>query len=152
MLTEFSQDAQFLQQPGGRDRMLLIRIKLASSLRGQRQIRRGQLAARRTPGAQASVPRGALREGHAAGGRSRGRQGKLVCRHQALGRPYKSDGRTRPRPESYYDAWYHVAWGFSKQNNPTKARQALLGVMRLSPNVGGPEMKAKYQGLLARLK
>jgi hypothetical protein len=24
--------------------------------------------------------------------------------------------------------------------------------MRLSPGVGGPEMKAKYQGLLARLK
>ena len=37
MLTEFSQDAQFLQQPGGSARMVLIRIKLASSLRGQRK-------------------------------------------------------------------------------------------------------------------
>ena len=60
--------------------------------------------------------------------------------------------RSRPRPVAYYDAWYHVAWGLCKQKNPAKARQALLGVMRLSPNVGGPEMKAKYQGLIARLK
>ena len=60
--------------------------------------------------------------------------------------------RSRPRPPAYYDAWYHVALGLSKQKNPAKARQALMGVMRLSPGVGGPEMKAKYQGLLARLK
>ncbi len=60
--------------------------------------------------------------------------------------------RSRPRPAAYYDAWYHVAWGLSKQKNTAKARQALMGVMRLSPGVGGPEMKAKYQGLLARLK
>ena len=60
--------------------------------------------------------------------------------------------RSRPRPAAYYDAWYHVAWVLSKQKNTTKARQAFMGVMRLSPSVGGPEMKAKYQGLLARLK
>ena len=55
--------------------------------------------------------------------------------------------RIRPRPASYYDAWYHVAWVLSKQKEPSKARQTLLGVMRLSPSVGGPEMKAKYQAL-----
>ncbi len=60
--------------------------------------------------------------------------------------------RMRPRPASYYDAWYHVAWVLSKQKDTAKATQALLGVMRLSPTVGGPDMKAKYQGLLAKLK
>ena len=45
-----------------------------------------------------------------------------------------------------------MAWGLSKQKNTSKARQALMGVMRLSPGVGSAEMKAKYQGLLARLK
>ena len=58
----------------------------------------------------------------------------------------------RPRPISYYDAWYHVAWVLYKKKEPEKAKQALMGVMRLSPNVGGPEMKAKYQGLIAKLK
>jgi hypothetical protein len=60
--------------------------------------------------------------------------------------------KMRPRPASYFDAWYHVAWVLQQQNNTAKAKQALLGVMRLSPSVGGPDMKAKYQGLLAKLK
>ena len=60
--------------------------------------------------------------------------------------------RLRPRPvEFYYDAWYHVALVLSKQNETVKARQTLQGVMRLTPGVGNPEMKAKYQALLARL-
>ena len=55
--------------------------------------------------------------------------------------------RMRPRPASYFDAWYHVAWVLYQQKETAKAKQALLGVMRLSPSVGGPEMKAKYQAL-----
>ena len=55
--------------------------------------------------------------------------------------------RMRPRPASYFDAWYHVAWVLYQQKEPAKAKQALLGVMRLSPSVGGPDMKAKYQGV-----
>ena len=60
--------------------------------------------------------------------------------------------RMRPRPASYYDAWYHVAWVLYQQKDPAKARQTLMGIMRLAPSAGGPEMKAKYQGLLAKLK
>ncbi len=55
--------------------------------------------------------------------------------------------RMRPRPASYFDAWYHVAWVLAQEKETAKAKQALLGVMRLSPSVGGPEMKAKYQAL-----
>jgi cellulose synthase operon protein C len=60
--------------------------------------------------------------------------------------------RMRPRPTTYFDAWYHVAWVLYQQKETAKAKQALSGVMRLSPNVGGPEMKAKYQALLTKLK
>jgi cellulose synthase operon protein C len=60
--------------------------------------------------------------------------------------------RMRPRPVTYFDAWYHLAWVLQQQKDPAKAKQALLGVMRLSPSVGGAEMKAKYQALLANLK
>ena len=60
--------------------------------------------------------------------------------------------RSRPRPAAYYDAWYHAAWAFYKQKQTKKARQTLAGVMRSNPDVGGPEMKAKYEQLLARIK
>ena len=58
--------------------------------------------------------------------------------------------RIRPRPLAYYDAWYHAAYALSQQNQTKKARQTLNGVMRLNPDVGSPEMKAKYEQFLER--
>ncbi len=63
----------------------------------------------------------------------------------------RTSSDSSPGPPFYYDAWYHVAFVLSKQKETVKARQTLQGVMRLNPSVGGSEMKAKYQGLVARL-
>ncbi|WP_406697281.1 tetratricopeptide repeat protein [Singulisphaera sp. Ch08] len=61
-------------------------------------------------------------------------------------------GASRPRPTEYYDAWYHAAYALAKDNQPTKAKQTLGSVMRLSPKVGGSEMKEKYDSLLKNIK
>ena len=61
-------------------------------------------------------------------------------------------GMSRPRPVEYYDAWYHAAYALYKDKQPTKAKQTLGSVMRLSPKVGGPEMKEKYDALLKTIK
>ncbi|MCA1685862.1 MAG: hypothetical protein LC745_07710, partial [Planctomycetia bacterium] len=61
-------------------------------------------------------------------------------------------GRARTRPAEYYEAWYHAAYALSKENKAKEARQTLAGVMRLSPTLGGPEMKRKYQALLEQIK
>ena len=54
-----------------------------------------------------------------------------------------------PKPAEYYEAWYHAAVALQKQTaSPTLARQTLASVMRLSPTLGSPEMKAKYQELV----
>lgn len=60
-------------------------------------------------------------------------------------------GLSRPRPIEYYDAWYHIALLYEKKADKPRARQTLQNVMRLSPTVGSPEMKAKYQELLAKI-
>jgi tetratricopeptide (TPR) repeat protein len=152
MLTDFSQDAQFLQQPGAKARMTLIRIKLASALRGQNKFDEAnslldEALAQKPPYLDALVEKGMLLEAEAEAGQ--GTWAAAIKHWEDLTRRME---RSRPRPATYYDAWYHVAWGLSKQKNSAKARQALMGVMRLTPGVGSPEMKAKYQGLLARLK
>jgi hypothetical protein len=64
----------------------------------------------------------------------------------------KKMDRIRPRPAHYYDSWYHVAWVHYKQKEPTRARQTLNGIIRLSPGVGSPEMYAKYKSLIDKLK
>ena len=56
-----------------------------------------------------------------------------------------------PKPEDYFDAWFHAAQALQKQGNTTLARQTVATVMRMSPAVGSPEMKSKYQDFLKQL-
>jgi tetratricopeptide (TPR) repeat protein len=152
MLADYSQDAQFMQQPSSKARLIMARIKLASALRGQKKFDEAnslldEVLTHKPPYSEALLEKGMLLEAEAEAGK--GNWNSAINHWEDLTNRME---RSRPRPAAYYEAWYHVAWGFSKQKNTTKARQALMGVMRLSPGVGGPEMKAKYQGLLARLK
>jgi cellulose synthase operon protein C len=152
MLSDYSQDAQFMQQAGSQNRLIVTRIKLASALRGQKKFDEAnslldEVLSHKPPYSEALIEKGMLLEAEAEAGQ--GNWNLAINHWEDLTRRME---RSRPRPTAYYDAWYHVAYGLSRQKNTAKARQALMGVMRLSPGVGGPEMKAKYQGLLARLK
>ena len=60
--------------------------------------------------------------------------------------------RARSKPPEYYDAWYHAAFCLNKAGKAKEAKQALALVMRPSPRVGSPEMKQKYNALLAQMK
>ncbi len=59
--------------------------------------------------------------------------------------------RGRPRRIEYYEAQYHAALALVGLKQKTQAAQILRGVMTLSPTVGSPAMKAKYEALLNRL-
>jgi tetratricopeptide (TPR) repeat protein len=59
--------------------------------------------------------------------------------------------RARPRPIQYYEAQYHAALALQGLGQKAQATQVLKGVMTLSPAVGSPDWKAKYQELLGQL-
>ena len=152
VLKEFTQDPQFLQQPNGAMSLLRTRLKLAAALRGEGKFDEANSLVEELLSQNPKYHRAPVREGHAARSRGRGGQGtwSAALRHwEGLAK----QARSGPSPGrlDYYDAWYHVAWVLSQQKETLKARQTLQGVMRLTPSVGGPEMKAKYQALLARL-
>ncbi len=132
---------------------MLTRLKLAAALRGQNKFDEAD-----------SLLDELL--GHRSLRTSR-RSSKRACCWKPKPRPAKATGR--PRCQHWEDldqatgAPATATGGLLRRlvsrglgplqaEKNAKARQALMGVMRLSPNVGGPEMKAKYQGLLARLK
>ena len=56
-----------------------------------------------------------------------------------------------PKPLEYYEAWYNAAVALQKQGKPEIAKKTVASVMRLSPNLGNPEMKAKYEDLAGKL-
>ena len=152
VLAEFTQDPQFLQAASGKGKLLRTRLKLVAALRGAGKFDEAnsildELLAQKQPYIETLFEKGLLQEAEAEAGK--GRWSAAVHHWEELA---KKLGSSRTRSTHYYDAWYHVAWDLYKQKELTRARQTLSGIMQLSPSVGGPEMKAKYQALIAKLK
>lgn len=152
ILTEFTQDPQFLQQAAGRSKLLRTKLRLAAALRNQSKFDEAnslvdELLAQKPPYIECLFEKGLLLEAEADA--HKGGWSKALTHWEKLAQGLV---RVRPRPPAYYDALYHQALVFFKLKDTLKARQTLQGVMTLAPHVGSPEMEAKYKGLLARLR
>src|SRR5205807_469193 len=60
-------------------------------------------------------------------------------------------GKRKQKPAEYYDAVYHVALALQGLGRKDQATGTLKSVITLSPNVGNPDMKKKYETLLQEL-
>jgi len=157
VLDEFTKDPEFLQQANGRAKLLRTRLKLAAALRGQ-----GKSDKKKFDEANTLVkelldqnklyidPK--FEKCHLLEAEAEANRGNWATTLQEWEKLAKVLEGVRPRSVLYYDAWYHVASVLFKRKEPVKARQTLMGVMRLSPSVGSPEMKAKYEALIALTK
>ncbi len=56
-----------------------------------------------------------------------------------------------PRPAEYYEARHGVAYCLAKAGRKDDAIRVLRSTMNLSPDVGGPEIRIKYETLLKQL-
>jgi tetratricopeptide (TPR) repeat protein len=157
VLSEANNNPTFSAQPGGKERILRTKVKLVDALRGQGVADRTKLdeAAAIVRELLEQYPRylepltakGLLLESQA-----KAQSAKWSDAFQHWQDLAQRLSRTRPRPQSYFDAWYHAAYALHNQNENAKARQTLNGIMRLNPGVGSPEMKAKYDQLLSSMK
>jgi hypothetical protein len=149
LIDDSEKDPTFMSQPGAVERLLRAKVKLAAALRIQKKFDPAASVvdelttdARFRRYIDPLIEKGELldaREDWAA-----------ACAHwQDVAQKL---GRSRPRPEAYFDAWYRAAVAYAKQGQAARARQTLTAVMRLNPTVGGPAMKTKYEDLLATLK
>jgi tetratricopeptide (TPR) repeat protein len=163
VLTEASTNADFLKESGSKERLLRTRLKLTDALLGQASADRKkldeassmveQLLSEYPKYVDPIIEKGLLLETQAEVERGAGERaaawGEAIAHWQSLAQRL---GGIRPRPHSYFDAWYHAALCHSRRNEATQARQILRGIMRLNPEMGDAEMKAKYQQLLSTLK
>jgi tetratricopeptide (TPR) repeat protein len=156
VLADAINNPSFKDQPG-QQRILRTKLKLAAALRSQgvedaKKLDEAaslveELLSQYARYIEPLIEKGMLLEAEAE---SRRAEWPVVLGHwQELAQRLS---RSRPRPMAFYDAWYHAAWALYKQKQTKKARQTLAGVMRLNPDVGSPEMKAKYEKFLARIK
>jgi tetratricopeptide (TPR) repeat protein len=152
VLDEAVSSPEFLDQPGGKEKVLRTKIKLANALRLEGEFDKAsslvdEILSQYPRYIEPLVEKGMLLESQAEAGKG---AWSAAYRHwQDLAQKLS---RLRPRPMAFFDAWYHAALALQAQNEHTKARQTLRGIMRLNPDVGSPDMKARYEALLARIK
>ena len=152
ILKTYENDQAFLGQDGSRERILRTRLRMAAALRGRGDFTAAEtlidrLLAENPRTLEPRVEKAHLIADKAKAGKAPWSEAFAQWRTLAL-----QLGQQSPKPVEYYDAWYHAALALKKQGKATQARQTLNSVMRLSTNVGGPEMKAKYQELLSQIK
>jgi tetratricopeptide (TPR) repeat protein len=154
----YENDAAFQARPGSGDLLLRARLKLAAALREQRKFPEAarlidQLIKENPRLIEPKFEEAMLTEDMAQAV-SDPRKMKLAWA-EAFAKWRKlaqALSRVRTKPVAYYDAWYHAALALKEEGKAAEAKQTLNSVMRLSPAVGAPEMKAKYNELLRQIK
>jgi len=152
ILKIYGDDETFLSRPGARDRLLIVRLKQVAAFRGQKlfdeaDAKLREIAEKNGGFLEVQMEKGLLLSDKAAA--------KITTWNTAYDYWQKLATKLRnasPKPLQYYEAWYQAAKALQADGKPTLARQTLSGVMRLSPKVGSPEMKMKYDELIAKLK
>jgi tetratricopeptide (TPR) repeat protein len=151
ILDTYGRDEAFRQQPGGEARLLHTKIRLAAALRNQGDFTKAEqmldeLSQQHKGMLEPLMEKGLLLEDRAQAG-----QGKWSDAYEHWRKLAAVLARYAHKPKEYYDATYHVAYVLFRQGQKDEAKKALRSVMRLSPTVGGPEMKAKYETLLRQI-
>jgi len=134
------------------DFSLRTRIGLASSLRdqgkfGEAESMLAQLIQENPRSLELMMARGYLLDAQAAA--KKGTWSAALAHWQKVA---LAVGKAKSKPPEYYEAWYHAALALKAESKPKEAKQTLASVMRLSPSLGGPEMKQKYKSLYDAIK
>ena len=144
-------DPSFGIKPDG-DRELSVKLKLAGAYRNQGKFEKAntlisQLTEKRPKALEPLMEKGYLLEDKATA--KQGKWDEAFVHWKGLAMRLSS---ARTKPVEYYDAWYHAAIALKSEGKSKEAKQTLASIMRLSTNVGGPEMKLKYKTLLDQIK
>jgi len=153
VLDEQLRDPDFLTQDGGTERLLRTKLRLVSALRAQQKFDEATSALDEVLAEEKYkryieplVEQGMLLDAQAEA--KKGSWGAAAAHWQGLAQKL---GRGNP-PPSYYDSWYHAACAMAKEKQTAKARQTLIGVLKLNARRITPEMKSKYEELMKTLK
>jgi tetratricopeptide (TPR) repeat protein len=158
ILKDFADQAS--SSDAAQQRLLRVRLRRAEALRKDGQFEEAQKTLeeikKENPRLlEAFMEQGLLYEDWAVSEAAKGSAGAVQKRWGTAYNQWKMLAsqleRGRPRRNEYYEVQYHAAVALAGLKQKAQAAQVLRGVMTLSPTVGTPTMKAKYEALLAQL-
>ncbi len=151
-LVEFhAKDPEFLKSPNANNLILTTRIKQVAALRLTGRLNEAELALNEIIDQNKRLLEPQVEKGNILDAKAAAKVGTWGEAYTHWKNLAAKLAPMNPKPNDYYDAWYHAATALQKQGKPDLARSTVASVMRLSPTVGSPEMKIKYQDLLKQL-
>ena len=151
-LVEFSaKDPEFLKNPNASSLILATRIKQVAALRLTGQLNEGESMINEIIDQNKRLLEPQVEKGLILDAKATAKLGTWVDAYTYWKTLAGKLAPMNPKPPDYYDAWYHAATALQKHGKPDLARSTVATVMRMSPTLGTPEMKAKYQDLFKQL-
>lgn len=151
VLKDYAADADFRAQPGAEPKILRARLRRVEALRKQGQIDQAQAQLGEVQRLAPRLLEPLMEQGFIHEERAKADPSKWSTAYNYWKRLAAQLERGRPRRIEYYEAYLRMAVALQAMKQKDQAAAALRGVMTLSPSVGSPEMKAKYQAFLDQL-
>ena len=151
-LVEFyAKDPEFLKNPNAGTLILSTRIKQVAALRQTGQLNEAESNLNLIIAENKRLLEPQVEKGYILDAKATAKLGTWADAYAYWKALAAKLAPMNPKPADYYDAWYHAATALQKQGKNDLARQTVASVLRLSPTVGSPEMKAKYQDFLKQV-
>src|SRR5262249_52008345 len=149
---QYGDDQAFLATEGARQRLLWIELKRVDALIAMGDLSEADQVVERLLKENAHTVEVLTSKGLLLEAKAAAKKGKWAAAFQHWQSLAQRLSLERPKRPACYDAWYHTALALYKDGKPAEAKKTLAGIMRLSPAVGSPEIKARYVALLGQIK
>jgi cellulose synthase operon protein C len=152
VLDIYGNDSAFLARPNASQKLLLMRIRHVSALRLKGDLDEADAKLKDVIEQDRRLIESKMEKGYILSAKAATKRTTWATAIKYWEDLAQSMRNLKPRPVEYYEAWYQAARGLQSDGKKALAKQTLNGIMRLSPQVGTPEMKARYQDLNTQLK
>ncbi len=151
ILKFYAADPEFARTPNAAESLLRVRIKQVGALRQMGDLSQAESSLNELIDANKRVLELQMEKGYLLDAKAEAKEGTWP---QAYAYWKGLAGRLSgmaPKPVDYYESWYRAAVALEKQGKPDLAKTTLASILKLSRDMGSPDMKAKYQDRIKQL-
>lgn len=162
LINTYGKDPEFLKGKGALEQVTLVRLKQVAALRALGNLSEAEtllndVLEQNKRSIEPQMEKGYLLEAKAAA-----KQGTWVSAYNHWKTLALKLGSMSPKPTQYFEAWYQAAYDLKaigdaerdatkKKGDYDMAKATLRSIMKLSNNLGTPEIQEKYEKLLKQL-
>jgi hypothetical protein len=162
LINTYGQDPQFLKGAGALEQVTLVRLKQVAAFRTLGKIEEAEAMLNEIIDQNKRSIEPQMEKGFLLDTKAAAKKGTWVSAYNHWKTLALKLGSMSPKPNQYYEAWYQAALALKaigdaerdstkKRSDYDMAKATLRSVMKLSANLGTPEIQAKYDQLAKQL-